>query len=509
MVALLPLSILFIFRSATCFSSRTSRQQSPNRVRPSFVHCMADPQNNGKDTVKHIVLVGGGHAHVQVIKALHQRARGENVRITLIDPLESACYSGMVPGCIVGSYEPSETLINLRSLAKWASAEFVHDSVVDVDFDEKCVHISNVPDPIFFDVISFDIGSVSRDLDDIPGAREHAIATRPIHKLVSRLDQALEQHKQRQVEMGEEHPPHIVVIGGGVAGIELAMSVTTRWQNSYPETSCTLLDAGSVLIPTESALAREKLKETLATRRIKVRHDVRVKDVFENCIQLEDSDTMIHFSLCIWATGAGANPLAYYLSSNRGLETTEHGWIKVQPSLQSTKYPYVFSVGDCASIQGLGQGSPPKAGVYAVRAGPILVENLISYLKGCALSVYEPQDDFWKLLVCGEETAIGFRFGIAIQGHWVWQLKNHIDRQFMQQFDVDNLPPPTEASLDMSQYDDVSDMLPTLQLNPAHDAELIQRNDDGVDFLQAWAVLRAMAKDSGYRDSVISNIKSR
>ena len=145
--------------------------------------------------------------------------------------------------------------------------------------------------------------------------------------------------------------------------------------------------------------------------------------------------------------------------------------------------------------------------MYAVRAGPILVENLMSYLSGHVLVEYKPQDDFWKLIVCGKGNAIGFRFGLAIRGPWVWQLKDHIDRQFMKLFDVSQLPTPSVAFLDKSQYDNVDEALSSIKLNPADNAQLIQRTDEDVDFLQAWAVLRAMARDSEYRARILDAIK--
>ena len=323
--------------------SHTAAFLSPVRVHRETICCKSTRPNRSptiramtttKDTLddgppqKHIVLIGGGHAHVQVIKALHEKARGEHIKVTLIDALQSACYSGMVPGCAVGSYRPEEALIDLEKLAEWSSITFVNDAVVDVDFESKQVFIAQTCEPIPFDVVSIDIGSVSRDLEVIPGAIEHSIPTRPIHKLVGRLDQAMRLHGEHQEHLddgGDSVPPHIIVVGGGIAGIELALSVTTRWQESFPAASCTLLNAGSELIPNESQSARRKLEEILQDKRIRVRHNAMVQEVKKDCVVLEETNDIIRHSICVWATGAGANPLAKKLTMERGLDATEHG----------------------------------------------------------------------------------------------------------------------------------------------------------------------------------------
>ena len=103
---------------------------------------------------------------------------------------------------------------------------------------------------------------------------------------------------------------------------------------------------------------------------------------------------------------------------SRGLAVDDRGWIKVNRNLQSTSHPHVFAAGDCCTVLDPHFKPPPKAGVYAVRAGPILIQNLVAHLNGEALVDYIPQTDFLKLLMCGDGTAIGFRFGIG--EHIVW-----------------------------------------------------------------------------------------
>lgn len=172
-----------------------------------------------------------------------------------------------------------------------------------------------------------------------------------------------------------------------------------------------------------------------------------------------------------------------------------------------------------------------------MRAGPILIENLTRYLDQLRnssvpgageapklprpLVKYHPQDDFLKLIVCDREEALGFRFGLALRGRWVWRLKDRIDRTFMDLFRVDGAdpgrnegeadtggderPPTSSPPYDTSQYDSSIDADPSLPtLEPRDASVLLQRQDDDVDFLLAWKVLRTMASDPVYREAVLS-----
>jgi selenide,water dikinase len=449
-----------------------------------------------------VVLVGGGHAHVQVIKALNTRSRPKDMQVSLIDIQKSASYSGMVPGAISRFYSPDETLLHLEPLANWAGIQFHQDQVVDIDFEQNLVYLKNEPNqPIPFDVVSIDIGSASRGLNDVPGAREYTIPTRPIWELVKRIDEAEQQ-------LGET--AHVVVVGGGVAGIELSMSIRGRWESILPNGTLqiTILNSGSELISNESPACQLALNDILERRCITVRHDCQVKEITENVVELQDGEK-IEYTKCLWATGAAAHPLAETLRK-RGLAINDRGWIRVNEHLQSLSHPQVFAAGDCSVMEVPGIKTPPKAGVYAVRSGPILTENLPNYLENKPLKDYIPQDDFLKIIICGDGTAVGFRFGIPLYGKWVMKMKDAIDTMFMDLFKEENLPDLTDGTTyDVSQYDAATDQkqLPRLEAHEA--AELLQRTDDGVDYEVAWNVLRQMTKNQEYREEVLACIESR
>jgi selenide,water dikinase len=464
---------------------------------------------------QHLVLVGGGHAHVQVIKAMSARDQSK-LKVTLLDPQPSASYSGMVPGCVARLYEPWQTRLALAPLATWADILYRERAVIDIDLERKLIYLEAPPSggsdasdtdiaPIAFDAVSLDIGSTTRHVHSTPGAAEHTIPTRPIAALVERLIAA-----EEEIKVSQEQPPtpvRVVVVGAGVAGLELAMAVQGRWSTVLGEDGLhvTIVDSGpGPLLPLESKACRYKLQSLLRSKRILVRHDCQIATVQARQLVL-DSGATIPMDYCIWATGASAHDLARKLAV-RGLAVDEHDWIAVHDTLQSVSHPFLFAAGDCAAHP----ARPPKAGVYAVRSGPILIQNLTSYLhSGTASARLMPQPDFLKLLACGDGTSLGFRFGICLHGPWVWQIKDQIDNAFMDLFRVEHLP--TDAAdkaklYDISQYDAAyacKDHAYPLAAPAA--AALLWRSDEGVDMAVAWKVVRDMVCMPDYRAQVLQH----
>ncbi|OYX25779.1 MAG: selenide, water dikinase SelD [Rhodobacterales bacterium 32-66-7] len=78
--------------------------------------------------------------------------------------------------------------------------------------------------------------------------------------------------------------------------------------------------------------------------------------------------------------------------------------------------------------------SRPKAGVFAVRAAPILLHNLRASLSGGPLRRFKPQSDYLKLVSLGAQSAVASKWGITLHGPRFWQMKDRIDRAFMQKF---------------------------------------------------------------------------
>jgi selenide,water dikinase len=370
--------------------------------------------------VRDLVLVGGGHAHVQVLRSLAAMPPADT-RVTVVVDLPVAVYSGMVPGFVAGQYESRELEIDVVPLARRAGARIVLARWIGLEPAGRRLMIEGRPS-IPYDVVSFDIGSTVAG-QELPGVKEHALATRPIGRFVRRVEEWVE----RALRDRDELP--IVVVGGGAGGVELAFTLEARVRAAGVTPRVTLVQGDDAILPESPDGLRRRAERAAARREIQIRNGCRVAAVEVDAVLLEGGERLTS-DLTVWVVGAAAHPWP----RAAGLPVDERGFLRVGPTLQVEGHPELFAVGDCASL--VEHPRTPKAGVYAVREGPILTHNLKALLAGEALRRYTPQGDFLALLNLGDGTALGSKWGLSFDGGWVMKLKDWIDRRFMVRFQV-------------------------------------------------------------------------
>lgn len=366
-----------------------------------------------------MVLVGGGHSHVQVLDAWRRRPlEGADVRIVLDRP--SAVYSGMVPGFVAGRYRVDDLTIDVAALARAAAVPVHHEAMRDVDpFRRRLVLAGGEELP--YDVASLNIGSSVAGLG-LPGVREHAVPTRPIERLVARIDARLVPGE------GEEPPQRVLVVGGGAGGVELAFCVQARLRAAGSEEAVVSIvtDQPSVLARGAPRL-RARVEAAAKRRGIRLRTGCPVVAVRADSLELANGQSL-PCDLVLWSTGA-SGPAAFRETE---LPLTPGGFVRTDPRMLVEGFDSLFAVGDCATS--VASPDTPKAGVYAVRQGPVLADNLERWLSGRRLRDFEPQRDFLTLLNLGDGTAIGSKWGRVVEGGWVMALKDWIDRRFVNRF---------------------------------------------------------------------------
>jgi len=353
-----------------------------------------------------------------------------DVRLTLVVDKPVAVYSGMVPGYVAGQYRREELEIDVVPLARRAGARVVLSPAVGIDTASKRVRLSDRP-PLRYDIASFDVGSTVAGLE-LPGVRQHALPTRPIVELVERIDAVAARIQSRPAGS----PFRIVVVGGGAGGIELAF---TLWHRVHPGRTeradgggpieLTLVHGWPEVLAGYPRTLIERVHRNAARRGIRIQANRRVVEATRDAVLFEGGDS-IPADCLLWVTGAWSHPLF----SDSGLPTERRGFVRTRSTLQIEGRDDLFAVGDCATMTDFPE--TPKAGVYAVRQGPFLYENLVASLEARPLRSYRPQSDFLTLLNLGDGTALGSKWGRAFEGEWVMRLKDWIDRRFMRRFQV-------------------------------------------------------------------------
>lgn len=358
--------------------------------------------------VTHLVLVGAGHAHVEVLRRF-ARDPVPGVRMTVISRAAGSPYSGMLPGVVAGVYAQAEAEIDARALARRAGADFVHDEVMGIDPVQR--RVRGRLGAYEYDLLSLDIGA--RPAADVPGAEAFALAVKPIDRFLAAFA-ALEE----RVRAGEVR--RIVLVGAGAGGVELMLAVRAR----FPEVALCLV--GSDLLPGFSDGVRRQVAEVLARRGVETVLGVRVVGVDAGGAALADG-RRIAADAVLWTTQARA---AGWLGES-GLAVDGQGFLRVDGFLRARAD--VFAAGDMIAF---GPRPLPRSGVYAVRAGPVLAWNLRAVLTGGVVRAFRPQRRALAILAMGDGSAIAGYGAFWVAGRWVWRWKDRIDRGFMGRYKV-------------------------------------------------------------------------
>jgi selenide,water dikinase len=363
--------------------------------------------------LKRLLLVGGGHAHLAVLADL-ARAPLPGWEVTLVSPYRRQIYSGMLPGWVAGHYAIEQCAIPLDRLAVRAGVAFVQEAATALDLTGRTVACSGGASH-GFDALSIDIGPAPA-LDGLPGAAVHAQPLRPIEGFVAAWPAIAD-----GARTGE--PFHLVVLGAGAGGVELAFAARQRALDAGGAgLRVTLVGADASPMQGASAGAQARVLEALGARGIAWMGVRRAQGFHPGRVDFADAPPLA-FDACLVATGAAAHPWA----AASGLAADADGFIRVSHSLQSSSHPFVFAAGDIAALS----PAVPRSGVYAVRAGVALARNLRAHCTGQALEAWRPQPRALYLVSTGDRHAIAMYGGVSWEGRWVWRLKDWIDRRFV------------------------------------------------------------------------------
>jgi len=365
-----------------------------------------------------VLLIGAGHAHIEVLRRACLRPQ-PRARLLLVVDCNPSLYSGMLPGLVAGQYRAADLSIDAVALACKAGAEVVLEAVRRVDAGRGRVETASGRE-LAYDVASLDVGSGVAG-GDLPGVAEHALAVRPIQRLVAGVDALI----ARARAASAHEPFRLLVVGAGAGGVELAFCFEARLRaETRRSAEVTLLDRAGAILPGASSSLVRRVARAARRRGIRLELGAVVAELERGQARLAGGRSLA-FDAAIWSPGPAAHPFL----AESGLPVDESGFLRVHPTFQVEGSGSLFAVGDCASLPGM-----QKAGVYAVRAGPILAENLRRLPEGRALRAYRPQRGFLSLLNLGDGTAIGVWRGISFEGRSGMRLKDRIDRGFVERY---------------------------------------------------------------------------
>lgn len=343
-----------------------------------------------------LVLVGGGLVHLEVLRRLASAPFPRTDVILLSDRAESV-YAGMLPGVVSGFYAPEEMTVDLAALAKAAGVAFRQIRVSGLDPAASRVLVE---DGTHLDYTHLSLNT---------GADARAVATTASRDVLSIKPAPVFVNNLHLWEASAPQDARVGVIGGGVAGIELAFALAHRWR--VRRRAPVLVERSGAQLDRVPAAARARIR----------RHLDRAG------ITIHTPDTAPDLALSINAAGAAAPAWL----AQTGLPVNESGFVMIRPTLQVIGHDRIFAAGDMASMP---EHPRAKAGVFAVRQGPALFTNLARALSAQTLLPHEPQTDWLSLIATGGRHAIATRNGLAIEGHLAWRMKDINDRGYLKRY---------------------------------------------------------------------------
>lgn len=366
---------------------------------------------------KHLVLVGGGHAHMTVLLRLGDYTKRGH-RVTLIAPSPYHYYSGMGPGMLAGTYRRQEIRFHVKRMVEDARGSFLEGTVTRVDPVNRILVLAP-GDEFSYDVVSFNTGS-SVPLDHIElKSSTNVFTVKPIVNLLKAQRLILDLIKDRK--------PSILVAGGGAAGLEISGNTWRLVHRHGAECHITLL-AGGQFLKGLPEMARRLARGSLSARGIQVMEGTYLNRLEPNLAILKDAREL-PFDLVFLALGVRPSKLF----QDSGLPTAQDEGLLVNGYLQSVAHPEIFGGGDCISLK---DHPLDKVGVYAVRQNPILYHNLMAALEGGKMKTFEPQQTYLLIFNLGDGRGIFCRKNWAWDGRLAFTLKDYIDRRFMRKFQV-------------------------------------------------------------------------
>jgi len=367
---------------------------------------------------KHLVLVGGGHAHMMTLENISKFVE-KGFKVTVIGPSFYHYYSGMGPGMLGGTYTPSDIRFATRDVVQKQGGIFVKDKVERIDPDKKEIY-TKTGHTFTYDVLSFNAGSYvpMQAASGGPEDQGNIYSVKPIEKLMEAADKLKVLFEQKKLIVS--------IVGGGPSSAEVAGNVWQLAKKGTRQMPEIHIFAGKKFMAKFPENIRSRVLSSLKKRGIKINEGGYVKEIKPDEICLESGET---FATDFIFMALGVRPSTIFEAS--GLPVGPDKGLLVNKYLQSVAYPDIFGGGDCIYFK---DQPLDKVGVYAVRENPILLHNLLASLEGEDLEMFDPGPEYLLIFNIGGGLGVFKKKGLVFGGKMAFMIKDYIDRKFMKKF---------------------------------------------------------------------------
>ncbi|WP_306489761.1 NAD(P)/FAD-dependent oxidoreductase [Anaerococcus octavius] len=354
--------------------------------------------------MKTIVLAGGGHGHINILKKLIKNPIKDH-KVILISDYDRQYYSGMLAGFIEDIYTEEEISFDIAKLCKMSGATYIKEEITTIDKKKQKVITKN--NAYSFDYLSINLGSLSKI--NFPIDSKDVCLVKPILNVVSAK-------KEIDLLFKDKNNPQITFIGAGASDIELALS----FKASFANADISIITAHDIL-SNFNKKTKKRFENILSSKDIRVIKDERVTELKNKKIFTNKNTYDFDYA---FITSGFRGPNVNF----DGYKTLDKNYIAVNDSLFVDNN--VLAMGDVASIKKY--PDMVKTGVYAIREAPFLYKNLLKLIwEDGDYEVYEPQEKYLQIINCGNKKALANYGGFSTYGKISWLIKDKIDRDYM------------------------------------------------------------------------------
>ncbi len=393
---------------------------------------MAGRRTDGKKT--QIVVVGGGAGGLELVAKLGAKLSRRDFDIILVDPNPTHIWKPLLHEVAAGSLDANLDEVGYRGHAYRWGYRYFDGALEDIDREAGQVIVAPILDEeghevigrhrIRFDYLVLAVGSVSNDFGT-PGVREHCLAldNRAEADRFRRrlLNQCLRVSRAMTADPSADAYARIAIVGGGATGVELAAELYSAADAlgfyglevfDSKRLQVTLIEAGPRILPALPEKLAGAAKEELEALGVRVLTGTQVVSATADAIITKDGET-IPADLKVWAAGVKG---AEFLKDIAGLETTRSNQLVVLPTLQTTRDPRIFAIGDCASfVPAPGERPVPPRAQAAHQMASAAYRNLRALIDDKPLKPFVYKDN-GSLVSLAKYTTVGSLMGNLVGG---------------------------------------------------------------------------------------------
>ena len=380
--------------------------------------------------LKKIVIVGGGAGGLELATQLGKKlGRGKKAKITLVDRNHSHLWKPLLHEVAAGSLDEGVDALSYLAHARNHHFQFQLGSVTDINREAKTITLAELRDEkgdllvperkLPYDTLVMAIGSTSNDFNT-PGVQDHCIFLDNPHQARRFHQEMLNLFLKYSGNLGLSGKVNIAIVGGGATGVELSAELhnAVKELHSYgvkgltnEALNVTLVEAGERILPALPPRISSAANEELSKLGVRVMTETRVTSADAGGLNTQEGEH-ISADLMVWAAGIKAPD---FLKDIGGLETNRINQLVVNPTLQTTRDPDIFAIGDCASCARPEGGFVPPRAQSAHQMATCVLNNILAQMKDKPLKEYVYKD-YGSLVSLSNYSTVGSLMGNLMRG---------------------------------------------------------------------------------------------